>query len=454
MGGVAAGMSAASRARRASATAKITVLERGPVAAYGACGLPLWLGGEVGRLEELLAHPAEFFRDQRKIDVLTGHEALELEPGRHRVRARTPAGERWLHYDRLVLATGATGRWQPPAPPRNLFAANTWEQALGLDAALRSAAEPIESMRRLAVVGAGYIGLEVAQALARRGLEVTLVDAHATPLHGFDDELAAILPPLIEAAGIAYHPGTRVLGLEGPAGGWARALATSAGMIACDAIVNCGGLRPETGLAAAAGVALGGWGGIAVDERQQTNLAGIFAAGDCAETRHLVTGAAVWIPLGTAANKQGRVAGQNAAGGSSGGRPARFPGVLGTLAVPLFGAEWGRTGLTLAQGRAAGFDAAAQEVTAGTRARYMEREKAPATVTVKIVYDRGSGRLLGCHLRGAPGTVTGRLDAAAVALTARLELEQIESLDFAYAPAMAPLYEPLAIAAHVARRSA
>lgn len=453
MGGVAAGMSAASRARRVAPEARITVLERGPVAAYGACGLPLWLAGEVDRLEALVAHSAEFFRDQRQLDVRTGHEALEIEPGRHRVRVHAArgdgAGETWLHYDRLVLATGATARWRPAAQYRNLYGANTWEQARALEQALRGGSG--DAIRRVAVVGGGYIGLEVAQALARRGgLEVTLVHAHAAPLRGFDEELASALPHLIEGAGIHYRAGTRVLGLEGPENGRIQALATSQGPIACDAVVNCGGLQPETRLAAAAGIALGRHGGIAVDERQQTNVAGIYAAGDCAETRHLVTGAAAWIPLGTVANRQGRVAGQNAAARGAAGHPARFAGVLATLAVPLWGWEWGRTGLTLEQARAAGFDADAVSVAAGSRAGYLR----PEPLTVKIVYERGSGRLLGCHLRGAPGTVTGRLDAAAVALTARMDLEQIEALDLAYAPALAPLYEPLAIAAHLARRDA
>ncbi|MGN6592665.1 MAG: FAD-dependent oxidoreductase [Terriglobales bacterium] len=443
IGGVAAGLSAASRARRLAPAARITVLERGPEAGYSACGLPYFLAGRVQRLEALRAHPPEFFREQRQLQLLTGHQAMEIEPGRRRVRARGPQGDAWFAYDRLVIATGARQRWQPTPGLRNVFSANTWEQVRELDAALRAG-----GLRRVAVVGGGYIGLETATALAERGLDVVLVHAHADLLRGFEPELTAGLAGRLAAAGIELHLATRVLGLEGAQGGRVLGLETASGAIACDAVVNCGGLRPESRLAAAAGCVLGGNGAVAVDERQQTSVAGILAAGDCAETRHRVTGAAVWAPLGAAANKQGRVAGENAAGCGP-GRPARFPGVRATLAVPLAGQEYGRTGLSLEQARAAGFDAAALTVEAASRAGYMQ----PEAISCRLVYQPSTGRALGVHFAGAPGTLAGRLDTAAAVLTAGLRLEEIEMLDCAYSPALAPLYEPLLIAAHNARRA-
>ncbi len=438
IGGVAAGLSAASRARKLSRDARITVLEQGPVCSYSACGLPLALAGQLP-LERLIVHTPEFFRDQRQISVLTGHRALAIEPSRRRVRVETPAGERAFPYDRLVLATGAESRWQPSAGPRplNLYAANTWTQTQTLLAALDGAAAP----RRVVVVGGGYIGLEVAEALARRGCQVTVLESRPALLSALDPELSAGLPAVAEAAGITVRLGVRVVALEGRER--VTGIATSAGAISADAVINCAGLRPRVELAAAAGVALGRLGGIAVNDRQQTNLGGIYAAGDCAETRHRLTGAPVWIPLAPAANQQGRIAGQNAAGG----RPARFPGVLGTLVVPLFGWEWGRTGLGLNEARAAGFAADGITVTAQSRAGYLD----PQPVTLRLIYDGGTGRALGCQLRGAPGTVAGRLNTAAAALAAGLSLEEIETLDNAYCPPLAPLYEPLAVAAHQAR---
>lgn len=443
IGGVAAGMSAASRARRVAPEARVTVLERGPAVSYGACGLPGVLAGRIQRLEDLVAHPVEFFREQRGIEVRPGHEALEIEAGRRRVRARSEAGESWLSYDRLVIATGARSRWLPAGPRlRHVYAANTWDQVAQLRAALESG-----EIRRVAVVGAGYIGLEMAEALAQRGgLEVHLIHANATPLRGFDGDMVAELPARIAAAGITLHAGCRVRELAGPEGGRLQGVATSSGVIPADALVNCGGLRPETALAERAGILLGRSGAIAVDERQQTSVAGIYAAGDCAETRHRVSGAPVWIPLGAAANHQGRVAGQNAAGR----RAARYPGVMGTLAVPLFGLEFGRTGLGESEARAAGMDAAATTVRAATRAAYMRG--APGVpegeITLKIVYQPSTRRLLGCQAWGPAGAVTGQLDVAVTACSAGMKLEDVEHLDLAYSPALAPLYEPLQIAAH------
>lgn len=440
IGGVAAGLSAASRARRMAPRASITVLERGPAASYGACGLPLVLAGKLASLQPLMAHSTEFFREQRGIDVRTGHTVLAIEPGRRRIRVEAGGQEVWLAYDQLVLATGAEPRWRPePSGIGHVYAANTWGDVARLEPALRSG-----EIRHPLVVGGGYIGLEVAEALRLRGLAVTLVHAHGRLLSGFDAGITAELAERVGAMGIRVYLGVRVrrlLGAEAdPNQGRVRGVETDHGAIACDAVINCAGLRPSVELARQAGLGLGRTGAIAVDERQQTSQPGIYAAGDCAESRHMVTNAPVWLALGGPANRQGRVAGQNAAGGEG----ARFPGVLGTLALPLFGLEWGRTGLSEEQARTAGFAPASAEVTAGDRAAYLS----PQRVTMKIVYAAATRRLLGCHLRGAPGTVVARLDAAAVAIGARLTLPEIEHMDLAYSPALAPLYEPLLIAAH------
>lgn len=444
IGGVAAGLSAASRARRMAPGARITVLERGPAASYGACGLPLVLSGQLTSLQPLVAHSVEYFREQRGIEIRTATTALAVEPGRRRVLVEAGGRESWLGFDHLILATGAESRWHPqPNGLGQVFAANTWADVTRLEAELRQG-----GVRHPLVVGGGYIGLEVAEALRARGLEVTLVHAHARLLPAFDEEIISDLAGRVKGAGIRLHAGTRVQRLLGseadPAVGRVRGVETNRGAIACDAVINCAGLRPAVELARQAGLALGRTGAIAVDERQQTSQPGIFAAGDCAETRHIVSGAPVWMALGGPANRQGRVAGQNAAGGAI----ARFTGVLGTLALPLFGLEWGRTGLNEEQARGAGFAVASAQVTTGDRAGYLQ----PHPVTLKIVYDSATFRLLGCHLRGAPGTVVARLDAAAVALSARLTLPELEQMDFAYAPALAPLYEPLLVAAHNALR--
>jgi len=421
LGANAAGLSAASRARKRDPRLRITVLERGPAASYSNCGLPYFLSGRLASLDALRTHPVEYFRDRRGLDLRLGHEALELEPARHRVLVRDPAGdESWFHYDRLILATGAVPRWRPE-PRRNVFAANSWSDAVALDAALRAG-----GIRRVAVVGGGYIGLETAEALRRRGLDVTLYDAHAALLRSFDPELTAALPDRLAALGIGVRLGVRVQSLEG---------------LDADAVINCAGLRPSSDLARAAGLALGASDAIRVDDLQQTSHPAIFAAGDCAQTRHRLTSAPLWMPLALPANQQGRVAGAN-------DPRLRCPGALGTLVVPLAGCDFGRTGLSLAQARAAGFAAAAEEVAAHAQASYLD----PQPITLRLIYDTAARRPLGVQLRGAPGTVAARLDTAAAVLAAGLGLEQIEFLDSAYQPALAPLYEPLTIAAHNAHQ--
>ncbi|MGH9466619.1 MAG: FAD-dependent oxidoreductase [Terriglobales bacterium] len=439
IGGVAAGMSAASRARRLAPHATITVLERGSQAAYSACGLPYFLSGRLRSLEALRVHPAEWFREHRQLDLRLGYEAVEVEPARRRVRVRSPEGERWLAYGHLIIATGARARWQPQPGLRNVFGAHTWDQVRELEEALQSG-----GLRKIVVVGGGYIGLETAEALAARGLKVALAHAHAELLPGFDPWLTADLPDRLAERGIEVHLSQRVEGLEGARGGRVLGVETPSGALACDAVIHCGGLRPETALAGAAGLALGRTGAIVVDERQQTSVPGIYAAGDCAETRHQVTGAPVWTPLGAPANKQGRIAGANAVLAPA----PRFPGVLATLAVPLCGLDYGRTGLSLEQARAAGFDAEVEQVEGPSHAGYLDA----SPVMCRMVYQPSTGRLLGAHFRGAPGTIAGRLDTAATALAARMTLQDIEHLDLAYQPALAPLYEPLLIAAHNARR--
>ena len=442
IGGVAAGLSAASRARKAAPGLQITVLEKGPTASYGACGLPFLLAGDVQQPEDLVVYSPEFLRAQRNITVLTQHEATAIVPGRRQVIARTPDGERAFNYDRLVVATGARPRLHLPGDDlKNVFEANTWSGALRLDAALRQA-----QLRRAVVVGAGYIGLEVAVALRRRGLEALLLDRGTSLLNGLDGDVSALVAPRLAGHDILLFPSSEVVELLPGSRNEVVTVRMRQGSTRADLVVNCGGLQPNVELAKEAGIALGVTGAIAVDERQQTSLPGVYAAGDCAETTDLVSGRPTWRPLGPAANKQGRVAGQNAAGGPA----ARFPGVLGTLAVRLFDFEVGRTGLSTAEALAAGFHPASQCITAPLHARYLTPAASPQ-LTLKIIYDRETERMLGCQMLGPAGSVAGRLDVAAVALTARLTLEQIEMLDLAYSPPLAPLYEPLLIAAHRAR---
>jgi NADPH-dependent 2,4-dienoyl-CoA reductase/sulfur reductase-like enzyme len=443
IGGVAAGMSAASRARRLDPDLEITVLEKGPHVSYSACGLPWFVGGKI-QASDLLVHSADFFREKRGLDVRIGVEAHEIELGRHRVRAvGTETGqEQIFHFDRLVIATGARVAWPaipgllltPGAKPLpHVFPANTLLAASALDERLRAS-----GARQAVVLGGGYIGLETAEALRDRGLDVTIVQKTDRILRPFDDEIVLRVEQALAARGIALRKGAPALAVN------ENEVISEAGRHPAQLVVVATGLRPNVELAESAGIALGPTGAIAVDDGMRTNEPSIFAAGDCAETTHLVTRRPVWIPLGTTANKQGRVAGENASGlaGSNSGGRARFPGVVGTMVTQICGLECARTGLSQREAQAASFRAVSVDIEHSTHARYLGAGK----LYVKLIGERGSGRLLGAQMAGP--TAGKRIDVIATALHARMTVDQLSQLDLSYHPAVAPVWEAVLVAAH------
>jgi NADPH-dependent 2,4-dienoyl-CoA reductase/sulfur reductase-like enzyme len=426
IGGVAAGMSAAARARRVDPSLEILVLERGQHVSWAACGLPFYVSGRVASLDELILHTPDYFRRERNIDVRTGAEVVAIQPARRQLVLR--GGER-ISYDKLVIACGARPvRDLPGADLPHVFTLHTLEDA-------RRLREFIEQRRpqRAVVVGAGYIGLEVADALAERGLCVTVLEASPYILGRQDRELTEIVTRHLGARGIQFRLGTRVSAIQ----------AEGVEGTPADLIVLAIGVRPNVELAAEAGIELGRHGAIRVNERMETNLAGVYAAGDCAETVHVVTGAPVYIPLGTTANKMGRVAGANAAG-----RRERFPGVAGTLIVALRDLAVAMTGLSSTEARQAGFSPVSVRIEAPDRSRYMGSDP----TWVELVADRNTTRLLGGSVIGKRG-VAGRINVLAAAITAGMTTEQFAQLDLAYTPPVAPVWDPLLVAANQLRRA-
>jgi NADPH-dependent 2,4-dienoyl-CoA reductase/sulfur reductase-like enzyme len=409
IGGVAAGLSAAARARRLDASLEIVVLEKGGTVSYGACGLPYFIEGRVRQAEQLIVYTPEYFRKERNITVRTGAEVVAIRHAAREVQLRS--GER-VHYDRLVIATGARPVQAAAAPDE--FTLHTIDDARRLKQFLDE-----KRPRRAVVIGAGYIGLEAADALRRNGLAVTIYDRNLNVLHRDDEILTTTLRKHLEGFHIELHTGR-----EGVRDG-------------ADLVILAQGIRPNVELAADAGVECGRTGAIRVDERMQTNLSAVFAAGDCAETVNLVTGCPAWIPLGTTANKMGRVAGANAAGGRE-----RFPGIAGTMIVSVCGLAIGHTGLSAAQARAAGFDPVEARIDSLDRPRYFQGKR----IAVELVADRQSGRLVGGSVVGEEG-VAGRLNVIATAVQNRMRVEDLEMLDLCYAPPFATVWDPVLIAA-------
>ena len=456
IGGGAAGMSAASAARRTDPDLDVVVCEAGGFAAYGMCGIPYYLGGMVPEPENLLAYPPSTFREKRRIDLRLHTRVTGIDPGTRQVHLadgqRSPVSAESLDYDALVVASGADPV-RPPVPgldgPR-VFTIRSLGEAIELRQLLDSG-----TVRHAVVVGAGYVGLETAEALVSAGLDVDVVEALPRVLATVDEPVADLVQAELERH-TRVRLGTRleavkrdgavdsdgVAGRDGAAG--SRLIAVVDGAeIATDLIVVAVGVRPATDLLIQAGAGHLPDRSVVVDAGMRTSLPDVYAAGDAVALPHLVLGRPAWVPLGPAANKTGRVAGTVAAGGS-----ASFKGVVGTVAVKVFDLEVASTGLGLAEARAAGLDAVATDEVSRSRAKYYPGN---SPLHVRLVHTR-EGRLLGGQFAGREGAAK-RVDVLATALYAGLTVADLAALDLSYAPPFAPVYDPVLAAAIKAARA-
>lgn len=438
VGGVAAGLSAAARARRLDPTLDVRVFERTGFCAYSACGLPYLVGGVIQDHKALVARtPGDLAK--QGIAVHLRHEVVgvDLLAGRVRVRDLEAGRERDEPFDELLLATG--GRAALPFPGAGLpgvFAVRTVEDGLAIRSWL-SVRQPSKAV----IVGGGYIGLEMAEALRCLGLEVSLVELLPRVLPLVDGEIAGDVEAALVRHGVDLRCATPVQEIAG--NGRVRQVVAGGEGIDADLVVVGVGVSPENALAAAAGVPLGVRGAVVVDARLRSRVAHVWAAGDCAETRHRLHGAPSYIPLGTTANKQGRVAGANIAG-----RDESFGGVVGTAAVKVFDLHVARTGLSEAEALSAGIDAVAATIVHRSRAAYYPGWQ---PIRVKITAERGTGRLLGAQLAGTEG-VAKRVDVIAAALHSGAGVDDLARFDLTYAPPFAPVWDPLLMAARQAQR--
>ncbi|MEU8386173.1 FAD-dependent oxidoreductase [Streptosporangium sp. NPDC048865] len=440
IGGDAAGMSAASQARRRRGPGdlRIVAFEKGVHASYSACGIPYLVGGEVCDVESLVTRRPEVFRDELDIDLRLRSEVVEIDLDRRAVAVRGEGGggPSWEPFDQLVVATGAVpGRPDlPGADARGVYGVQTLDDGVALLRALE------DRPRRAVVVGGGYIGLEMAEAMVRRGLEVSLVDAAEQPMSTLDPDMGALVADALRDLGVEVHLGERTEGFE-ESGGRVTAVRTESLTLPADLVVLGLGTRPNSALAEAAGIPVGETSGIVTDLRMRTPVEGVWAAGDCVETFHRVSRRPVAIALGTHANKQGRVVGINIGGGH-----AAFPGVVGTAVSKICEYEVARTGLTTAAAEKAGFEPVGGVVESTTRAGYYPGAR---TMKIKTIADRGTGRLLGAQIVGQEGAAK-RIDALAVAIWNEMTVEEMSGLDLSYAPPFAPVWDPVLIAARKA----
>lgn len=435
IGADAAGMSAASEARRADPDLEIVAYDRGGYASYSQCGLPYLVGDVVAEHQQLTARTVTEFA-ARGITVHLGHEVTAVDPARRLLQVRDPQGiETEQVYDRLLLATGASPA-RPPIPGLDLtgvFHLDVMEDGLAIRAYIQK-----YQPRRAAIIGGGYIGLEMAENLRRLGLAVALVQRGPQIFPSVDVDIAIPITEELVRHGVDVSMCESVVQACGGHHGRIAEVQTSQGVIAADLVVLATGVTPNVELAAAAAIALGSTGAIAVDDHQRTSAPDTFAAGDCAEHWHRLLRRPTWVPLGTTANKQGRIAGRTAAGGD-----ATFAGIVGTAVVRVFDLEVGRTGLTEGEAAAAGVDCVATMLDSTNHAGYLPSARG---LTIKLVAERGTGRLLGGQAVGYGG-VAKRIDVLAAALYAGLTVEELTRLDLAYAPTFNSVWDPIQVSA-------
>jgi NADPH-dependent 2,4-dienoyl-CoA reductase/sulfur reductase-like enzyme len=439
IGGVAAGMSAAARGKRKKRAMDVIVYQQDAFVSYAACGMPYLVSGEIADYRSLIVRTPQQMAEQG-VQVHVRHKVTGIDTKAQRVTVQELDGAREFTqgYDNLVIATGARPV-QPPLPGAHLegvFALRSLESGIKL---LSYAKE--HQPRRAVVIGGGYIGIEMAEAFRHLGLDVKMLVRSGKLMRAtLDDDIRKLVEGELAQQGVDVLKDSPVA-FEGNHS--LQAVVTEGSRYPCDLALVGIGARPNVELGHAAGIALGATGAIATDAHMRTNVPGVFAAGDCAEALHLVTGKPAYIPLGSTANKQGRIAGTNAAGGN-----ATFGGVVGTMVVRAFSLAVSRTGLTSAQARASGYTPRETIIHAKDISHYFPGAE---DVHVKLVTAEDTGRLLGGQIVGQLG-VAKRIDVLATALHHRLTVPELQRLDLGYAPPFAPVWDPILVAANVAAR--
>lgn len=435
IGGDAAGMSAAAKIRREQPQRDILVLEKTAYTSYSACGIPYYIGGLVDDFNRLIARSPQQFREKYDIEVRTGHEVVAIDTAQQRVTIRTDRGAEVSEpYGQLLIATGARPICPdvPGAGAQGIFGLSTLTSGERLQTFLTE-----QQPRRAVVVGGGYIGLEMAEALLLRGLDVALIQRGEEVMGTLDPDMGRLVSQALRAVGVTLYLQEEMQAFE-TREGRLTGVVTDRRTLPADIAILGMGVVPRTDLAQAAGIACGVKRAIRVDERQRTETPNVWAAGDCATSIHRLTGQPVHIALGTVANRQGLVAGINLSGGD-----ARFPGVVGTAVSKICKVEVARTGLQEKELLAIGTNYATATIEARTRAGYFP---GAGKITVKLLGERGSGRLLGAQIVGMEGAAK-RIDVMATALTAGMTAQELIDLDLSYAPPFSPVWDPVQTAA-------
>ncbi len=436
IGGDAAGMSAASKVRRSDPDRKIVVFERGSHTSFSACGMPYFIAGEVASADNLIAREPEVFREKQNIDVRTRHEVTRIDTEKKRVHVVNliDGSTFWENYDQLLLATGAT-----PIRPNlsgidseGIFSLSILQTGIDVFKYIKS-----RQPRKAVIVGGGYIGIEMAEALLERGMEVSMIDMAPQVMPTMDTDMAGIISDYMKTEGVTLYLEEKLVQFESDSG-HVSAVVTDKRKLDADLVILGMGVRPNSGLADDAGIELGVDGAVQVNKKLESSVPGVWAAGDCAESFHLVAKKKTWIALGTIANKHGVVAGINLSGGKS-----EFPGVCGTAITKFKDLEISRTGLSEKELKDLSIKYISTVIESSSRAGYYPES---GKITVKLLADEQSKRILGGQIVGFSGSAK-RIDTLVAAVTAGMTAQQVMDLDLSYAPPFSPVWDPVQIVA-------
>lgn len=438
IGGVGAGLSAASKARKLRSDIEILVFEKSGHISYGSCGLPYLISDLIKSPEDLVSHDSKFFKEKRDINVFLYHEVVAIYPAKQSVLVKNlqTGAENEYQYDKLVITTGAR-TFVPQIKGieiKGIFTINTLQDGIETKDFIRK-----NVPKRALIVGAGHIGMEMAEALVIAGMDVTIAARGPDILGTMDEEITKIVEEGLGRNNVMLLKSTSVREFISKNGYVREAILENSESINADIVIVCSGMRPNSEIAKEAGIEIDHTGAINVNQRMETNVPGIYSAGDCAMAYHQVLERQVYIPLGTTAIKQGKVAGENMVGGN-----ASFKGIVGTSVLKVFDLEVARTGLSGIDAQIEGFNFISNVVEQNSRAHYYP---GGSKIRIKLIAEMNTGRILGAEMVGREG-ISKRIDVFATAIAAKMTVEDIGDLDLSYAPPFAPVWDPILIAAN------
>ncbi|MBI3586850.1 MAG: FAD-dependent oxidoreductase [Ignavibacteriales bacterium] len=438
IGGLAAGPSAVSKAKRVNPNAEVTLFERGEYVSYGICEIPYYIGNVVTNPDLLISYTPQKLEQAKGVKVKILHNVEEIIPRKKKILVRDLNKNKVSEYsyDKLIIATGSCPRLLglKGEEGRNVFPVKTLEQGYSIKQFIEQ-----EKPKKAVIIGGGYIGMEMAEALTKNNIQTTLLHRGELPMSGLEQVSREAVKETLMSHGITFVPKVKVREFRSDSTGRVTEILANTGSYPADLLVLSLGVEPNTELAVGAKINVGARGGILTDQRQATNIDTIFAAGDCCEVKNLVNNRRMYIPLATTASKQGWVAGENAAGGST-----VFKGVIRAIAVQVFDLEVAHVGLSAKEAEDSGMDIVTEHIVGNSKIGFFPGNE---QVHIVLIADKRSKRLVGANVFGKGGA-TLRANTLGVAIQQRLTVDEVAQLDLIYSPPYAPLWDPVLVAAN------